>query len=58
MNVDKSLKEVWDWKDRVYQETRHLSIRETTKKIHEDVEKIIKKYGLKLKSYSLKTKSV
>lgn len=50
MKVDKSLQEVWNWKEKVYQATKHLSVRETAKKIHEDVEKIKKKYGLKLKT--------
>ena len=42
MRVDKSLQEVWDWKDKVYQATKNLSVRETAKKIHEDVERIKK----------------
>ncbi len=50
MKVDRSLQEVWDWKDRVYQETKHLSVSEAARKIHEDVQEIKKKYGLKLKS--------
>lgn len=51
MKVDKSLQEVWDWKDKVYEQTKHLSVRETAGKIHEDVQKIKKKYGLKLKTF-------
>lgn len=51
MKVDKSLQEVWDWKDKVYQETKHLPVREAAKKIHEDVRQIKKKYGLKLKTF-------
>ena len=50
MKVDKSLQEVWDWKDSVYQQTKQLSVRETSKKIHKDVQQIKKKYGLKLKT--------
>ena len=50
MKVDKSLQEVWDWKDSVYQHTKQLSVREASKKIHEDVLEIKKKYGLGLKS--------
>jgi hypothetical protein len=53
MKVDKSLQEVWDWKDKVYQETKHLSIRDTVKKIHEDAQRIKKTAGLKLKSFRL-----
>jgi len=51
MKVDKSLQEVWDWKDQVYQETKHLSIEETVRKIHDGAEEFKKKYGLKLKMY-------
>lgn len=50
MKIDKSLQEVWDWKESVYQETKHLSVTEAARKIHEDAEQIKKKYGLKLKS--------
>ena len=49
MKVDKSLQEVWEWKDKVCEEMKHLSIREMARKIHEDVRQIKKKYGLKLK---------
>ena len=50
MKIDKSLQEVWDWKDSVYQHTKQLSVRKASKKIHEDVQEIKKKYGLELKS--------
>lgn len=50
MKIDKSLQEVWDWKDNVYQETKHLSVTEAARKIHEDAEQIKKKYGLKFRS--------
>ena len=49
MKVDKSLQEVWDWKDKVYEKTKYFSVKETARKIHEDAEQIKKKYGLKLK---------
>lgn len=58
MKVDKSLQEVWDWKDKVYQETKHLSIKKTIENIHKGTEEFCNKYGLKLKTYSLKTRSV
>jgi hypothetical protein len=32
MKVDKSLKEVWDWKDRIYKETKTLSIEDRVTK--------------------------
>ncbi len=56
MKVDKSLQEVWDWKDKVYQETKHLSIRETAEYIHKGAEEFCKKYGLKLKTFHLSQK--
>ena len=49
MKVDKSLQEVWGWKDKVYQATKHLSIKETAQYIHKGAEEFCKKYGLKLK---------
>lgn len=51
MKVDKSLQEVWGWKDKVYHEMKHLSVREAARKIHEDVQQIKKEYGLKLKIF-------
>ena len=33
MKVDKSLKEVWDWKDRIYEETKTLSMEDRVNKI-------------------------
>ena len=56
MKVDRSLREVWDWKDKVYEETKHLSVREAAKKIHEDVVGIKNKYGLKLKTLHISHK--
>jgi len=49
MKVDKSLQEVWDWKEKVYQETKHLSIKETAEYIHKGAEEFCEKYGLKFK---------
>lgn len=51
MKVDKSLKGVWGWKDSVYRQTKHFSMREAARKIYEDVEQIKKKYGLELKTF-------
>ena len=42
MKVDKSLREVWEWKDKVYEEMKHLSTEEAARKIHEDVQQIKK----------------
>lgn len=56
MKVDKSLQEVWEWKDKVYEATKHLSVREAGRKIHEDAQQIKKNYGLKLKMLHLSEK--
>jgi shikimate kinase len=53
MKVDKSLQEVWDWKNNVYRQIKHLSVRDAAKKIHEDVQQIKKATGLKLKPFRL-----
>lgn len=53
MKIDKSLEEVWDWKDKVYESTKNLSIKEAAKRIHNEVEQIRKKYNIKLKKVSL-----
>lgn len=53
MKIDKSLQEVWDWKDKVYQETETLSVKEAGKKISEDVREISKKYKLNLRKLNI-----
>lgn len=49
MKIDKSLKEVWEWKDLVYEETKNLSMEEKIKKIKKDAERILKENKLDLK---------
>lgn len=49
MKVDKSLKEVWEWKDLVYEETKNLSMEEKINKIKKDAERILKENKLDLK---------
>ena len=49
MKYDKSLEEVWEWKDRGYQRVKGLTMDEKVKKIREGAEELCKKYGLKLK---------
>jgi len=49
MKVDKSLQEVWDWKERVYQETKDLSIKEAVENIRKGSDEFCKKYGLHFK---------
>ncbi|MBU2574488.1 MAG: hypothetical protein KKH28_10470 [Elusimicrobia bacterium] len=57
MKVDKSLQEVWDWKNKVYEETKHLSMRETVDNIRAGAGDFCKKYGLKLKAPGLTRKN-
>ncbi len=53
MKADKSLQEVWDWKDQVYQETKDLSMKETVKNIRKGAEEFFKKYSLHFKTFHL-----
>jgi len=53
-NYDKSLKEVWEWKESVYQDVRNLSPKEYIKKIKEDAENILSEKHIKLTSVSSK----
>lgn len=46
----KSLQEVWDWKEKVYEETKGLSIEEAARKIQKDADEIFKKHGLKIRT--------
>ena len=48
MNADKSLEEVWKWKDEIYKETKHLSLGEFAQYIRKQAERIHKKYNLNL----------
>ena len=57
MKVDKSLQEVRDWKNKVYEETKHLSMKETVDNIRAGAGDFCKKYGLKLKALDLTRKS-
>jgi len=49
MKVDKSLQEVWDWKEKVYEETKGLSAEERIASFRKASENFCEKYGLKLK---------
>jgi len=52
MKADKSLEEVWKWKEEIYNETKHMTMEERVKKIKADALKIIQEYGLNLKTVS------
>lgn len=49
MKVDKSLQEVWDWKEQVYEETKGLSTKEKIANFRKTSDDFCKKYNLKLK---------
>jgi hypothetical protein len=36
MKIDKSLQEVWRWKEKSYKKTENLSLKKVVKKIKED----------------------
>jgi len=48
MKIDKSLEEVWKWKDAAYEETKHMSMRELGGYIRKRAKEIHKKYNLRL----------
>lgn len=49
MKIDKSLEEVWKWKDKIYEETKSMSMEERVKNIKKNAKAINQKYGLNLK---------
>jgi uncharacterized protein YeaC (DUF1315 family) len=49
VEIDKSLQEVWNWKEQIYQETKHMSLENIVKKIKENALQLKEKYGLNLK---------
>lgn len=50
MKVDKSLQEVWEWKEKVYEEMKGFSTKEKIASFRKASEDFCKKYGLKLKT--------
>jgi len=49
MQTDKSLEEVWKWKEKIYQETKGMSMEERVRRIKENASRISQRYGLNLK---------
>jgi hypothetical protein len=54
MKVDKSLEEVWKWKEKVYQKTKGISMEERVRRIKENASRIDQKYGLDLKIVNIR----
>ncbi len=50
MKVDKSLQEVWEWKEKVYEEMKGFSTEERMISFRKAKEEFCEKYGLKLKT--------
>ena len=48
--VDRALKEVWDWKEQIYQETKSVGVEKQIALICEQAKKSCK--GLRLKKFS------
>lgn len=53
---DKSLIEVWEWKDKVYRNVKDLNAKEYVDKIKSDADTILANSKIKLKSILLKEK--
>jgi len=51
---DKSLIEVWEWKDKVYQDFKDLTVEEYVKKVREESDAIMAKHGMRLKRIKVK----
>lgn len=45
---DKSLVEVWEWKEQVYQDVKDLSPQEYIAKLRRDADKLLAKHKIKL----------
>ncbi|MCK4613971.1 MAG: hypothetical protein KAU14_04135 [Thermoplasmata archaeon] len=46
LKVSKAMKEVWEWKEAVYQETKDMSTREGLEYIQKEVDKMLEEEGL------------
>ena len=49
MKIDKSLQEVWDWKDAIYEKTKHMSFDERMAYRKKRAKEIENKYNLHLR---------
>ena len=52
LKVSKALLEVWEWKDAIYQEVKHLPTKQALRKIMENAEKTARKLNLGLRPAS------
>lgn len=51
---DKSLTEVWEWKEKVYQDVKELTTEDYLEKLRGDAERILSENHVKLTPISLK----
>ena len=51
---DKSLTEVWEWKERVYQDVKGLATVDYLEKVRRDAEKVLSENHVELPPISLK----
>lgn len=51
---DKSLAEVWDWKEQVYQDGKRLTAQDFLEKLKRDTERILSENHVRLTPISLK----
>ena len=58
MKIDKALEEVWAWKEKIYQETKDMTMEDRVKTIKESAVKINQRYGLNLKIVSGEKKHI
>ncbi|MBZ0166809.1 MAG: hypothetical protein K8I00_08375 [Candidatus Omnitrophica bacterium] len=54
MKIDKALQEVWDWKNAIYERTKHMSFEERMAYRKKRAEDIKKKYNLRLRTVEAK----
>lgn len=47
VNVSKAQQEVWEWKERAYEEMKHLSTREQIDFIHEKTKQLVERIRTK-----------
>lgn len=52
--ISKSLEEVWEWKNKCYEDSKDLSVNDYLKKVHENVETALKETGFLEKNGKLK----
>lgn len=53
-NYDESLVEVWEWKEKVYQDVKDLTAEEYVEKVKNDANKMLSESAIKLTPISLK----